>query len=121
MSRTILHITPPVVILTDGTNISMCKGCSKKNFQRAEKIPQQYGIQEKRHNGIPFPGEIHFKSGNIHFHLRKKCLRHHDDTVQLRKIMMHEEVFEDLSIEQMSVLNQKGFPKYITANFEVFN
>ena len=47
-------------------------------------------------------------------------LRHHDDTVQLREIMMHEEVFEDLSIEQMSVLNQKSFLKYITANFEVF-
>ena len=53
---------PPVVILTDGTNISKCKGCGKKNYQRAEKIPQQYGIQEKRHNGIPLPGQIHFQN-----------------------------------------------------------
>ena len=98
----------------------MCKGCGNKYYQRAEKIPQQYGIQEKRHNGIPLPGQIHFQNGNIHFHLRKECLRHHDDTVQLCEIMMHEEVFEDLSIEQMSVLNQKGFLKYITANFGVF-
>ena len=30
---------PPVVILTDRTSISMCKGCGKKNYQRTERIP----------------------------------------------------------------------------------
>ena len=30
---------PPVVVLTDGTNISTCKGCTKKNYKRTEEIP----------------------------------------------------------------------------------
>ena len=78
-------------------------------------------FRKKGITGYLFQGRYILKVGNIHFHLRKECLRHHDDTVQLCKIMMHEEVFEDLSIKQMSVLNQKGCLKYITANFEVFN
>ena len=71
--------------------------------------------------GYLFQGRYISKIGNVHFHLCKECLWHHDNTVQLHEIMMHEEVFEELSIEQMSVLNQKGFLKYIMANFEVFN
>ena len=112
---------PPVVILTDGTNISMCKGCGKKIAKEQRKYPNNMVFRKKGKTGYLFQGRHISKFGNIHFHLRKECLRHHDDTVQLRENMMHEEVFEDLSIEQMSVLNQKGFLKYITANFEVFN
>ena len=78
-------------------------------------------FRKKGITGYLFQGEFISKFGNVHYHLHKECLRHHDDTVQLCKIMMHKEVFEELSIEQMSVLNQKGFLKYITANFEVFN
>ena len=111
---------PPVVILTDGTNISMCKGCGKKITKEQRKYPNNMVFRKKGIMGYLFKGRYISKIRNIHFHLQKECLRHHDDTVQLCEIMMHEEVFEDLSIEQMSVLNQKGFLKYITANFEVF-
>ena len=34
----------PVVILTDGTNISTCKGCGKKKLPKSREIPQQHGI-----------------------------------------------------------------------------
>ena len=112
---------PPVVILTDGTNISMCKGCGKKITKEQRKYPNNMVFRKKGIMGYLFQGRYILKVGNIHFHLQKECLRHHDDTVQLRKIMMLEEVFEDLSIKQMSVLRQKGCLKYITANFEVFN
>ena len=49
-----------------------CVKAVVKNYQRAEKIPQQYGIQEKRHNGIPFPGQIHFKSWEHTLSLAKR-------------------------------------------------
>ena len=111
----------PPVILTDGTNISMCKGCGKKITKEQRKYINNIVFRKKGITGYLFKGRYISKVGKIHFHLQKERLRHHDDTVQLHEIMMHEEVFEDLSIEQMSVLNQKGFLKYITANFEVFN
>ena len=92
-----------------------------KKLQQKRKYPNNMVFRKKGITGYLFQGRYISKIGNVHFHLCKECLRHHDNTVQLCEIMMHEEVFEELSIEQMSVLNQKGFLKYITANFEVFN
>ena len=77
-------------------------------------------FRKKGITGHLFQGKYIYKIRNVHFNLHKECLWH-DNTAQLCKIMMHEEVFEELSIAQMSVLNQKGFLKYIMANFEAFN
>ena len=101
--------------------ISMCKGCTKKIIKEQRKCPSNMVFRKKGITGYLFQVIYISKIGNVHFHLCKECLRHHDNTVQLREIMMHEEVFEELSTEQMSVLNQKGFLKYIMVNFEVFN
>ena len=101
--------------------LACVKAVVKTITKEQRKYPNNMVFRKKGITGYFFQRRYISKVGNIHFHLRKKCLRHHDDTVQLREIMMHEEVFEGLSIEQMSVLNQKGFLKYITANFEVFN
>ena len=108
-------------ILTDGTNISMCKCCGKKITKEQREYSNNMVFRKKGITGYLFQGRYISKVGNIHFHSQKECLRHHDDNVQLHKIMMHEEVFEELTIEQVSVLNKKGFLKYKTANFEVFN
>ena len=51
---------PPVVILTDGTNISICKGCGKNFSKEQREYPNNMVFRKKRHNRIPFPGEIHF-------------------------------------------------------------
>ena len=110
---------PPVVVLTDGTNISTCKGCTKNITKEQRKYPNNMVFRKKGITGYLFQGRYISKIRNVHFHLCKECLRHHDNTVQFHKIMMHEEVFEELSIVQMSVLNQNGFLKYIMANFEV--
>ena len=100
----------------------MCKGCGQKKITKEQReYPNNMVFRKKGITGYLFQGRYISKVGNIHFHLQKECLRHHDDTIQLREIVMHEEVFEELSIEQMSVLNKKDFLKYITANFEVFN
>ena len=56
---------------------------------------------------------------NILFHLKIKCIREHDCTVKLHKIMMNEEVFANLSTEQMEELNKRGILKYITDNMEI--
>ena len=90
---------PPVVVLTDGTNISRCKGCTKKITKEERKYPNNMVFRKKGITGYLFQGRYISKIGNVHFHLHKEFLWHHDNTVQLCKIMMHEEVFEELSIE----------------------
>ena len=59
------------------------------------------------------------KISNIHFPLKIKCIMDHDRTVKLREIMMNEEVFANLSTEQMEELNKRGILKYITDNMEI--
>ena len=51
---------PSVVVLTDGTNISRCKGCTKKITKEERKYPNNMVFRKKRDNRIPFLGEIHF-------------------------------------------------------------
>ena len=38
---------PPVVILTDGTNISMCKGCGKKIMKEQREYPNNIIFRKK--------------------------------------------------------------------------
>ena len=42
-----------------------------------------------------------------------------DHTVKLCEIMKNEEVFANLSTEQMEELNKRGILKYITDNMEI--
>ena len=38
---------PPVVVLTDGTNISRCKGCTKKITKEERKYPNNMVFRKK--------------------------------------------------------------------------
>ena len=60
---------PPVVILTDGTNISTCEGCGKKNTKEQTKYPNNMVFRKKGITGYLFQGRYISKIGNIHFHL----------------------------------------------------
>ena len=60
---------PPVVILTDGTNISMCKGCCKKITKEQREYPNNMVFRKKGITGYLFQGKYISKVGNIHFHL----------------------------------------------------
>ena len=56
------------------------------------------------------------KLSNVHFHLNMRCLHKKDLSVQMQQIFMYDEVFEELLHEQLQVLNDKGFLKYIIEN-----
>ena len=45
-----------------------------------------------------------------------QCLCKKDLSVQMRQIFMYDEVFAELSHEQLQVLNDKGFLKYVIEN-----
>ena len=51
---------------------------------------------------------------NIHFHLKKTCLRGYDQAVE--DIMMTDEVFDKLSDEQMKLLHKEGILQHIIKN-----
>ena len=53
------------------------------------------------------------KECNIHFHLKKRCLRGYDQAVEFKEIMMMDEVFKKLSDEQMEVLHKEGILQHI--------
>ena len=99
----------------------MCKGCGKAITLNDEQYPHNMVLTRRGITGyLNHKMNVYInKISNIHFHLRIKCIRDHDGTVKLRDIMMNEEVFEDLSIEQMEELNERGILKHITDNLNI--
>ena len=66
----------PIIIITDGTNIHICKGCDKNYNSRAEALPHNMVFQHKAVTGYynkVIKKYIH-KFNSVHFHLTKKCL-----------------------------------------------
>ena len=53
---------------------------------------------------------------NIHFHLKKSCLRGYNQAVEFKDIIMTDEVFDKLSDEQMEVLYKEGTFQHIIKN-----
>ena len=48
--------------------------------------------------------------------VNRSCIHQKDKTVEHRDIMMNDETFEALSVEQMKVLNDLGFLIFIVEN-----
>ena len=53
---------------------------------------------------------------NVHFHLKKSCLRYADQSLEFKDITMTDEVFAALSLEQLGVLKDADILQYIIAN-----
>ena len=56
------------------------------------------------------------QESNKHVHLSMQCLHKHDQAVEMRNIYMNDEVWQNLTREQMQVLNDVGILKYLLAN-----
>ena len=56
------------------------------------------------------------QESNIHVHLSMQCLHKHDQTVEMRNIYINDEVWQNLTRDQMQVLNDVGILKYLLAN-----
>ena len=108
----------PVVVFTSGTNIRKCRGCGKEILNEKKKYPNNMVFRRRGPSGFlnKLTNKWVNKVDNIHFHLDTSCLRKNDQTVNWKDIMMTDEVFEELSREQMEVLHQKQILKYILAN-----
>ena len=62
----------------------------------------------------PKCNKMQMKEQNIHFHLNMVCLQKNDKTTEYRHLRTNDETFEQLTIEQMEVLQKLDFLCFIT-------
>ena len=119
MKHKVVHPNPPVFIFTDGLGISVCKGCTKKKIS-CEEITYPHNMVFQRRGILGYYNKVlnKFVNGeyNVHFHLKKSCLRNADQSLKFKDITMTDEVFAALSLEQLGVLKDADILQYIIAN-----
>ena len=88
------------------------------NSKGTASISKQYGFLLVGPGGFlnPKTQKHCVRECNIHFHLKKTCLRSYDQAVEFKDIMMTDEVFDKLSDEQMEVLHKEGILQNIIKN-----
>ena len=109
---------PPVVIFTNGLGIKVCKGCSKRITKEQQVYPNNMVFHQQGPGGfINSKTQKHcMRECNIHFPLKKTCLRGYNQAVEFKDIMMTDELFDKLSDEQMEVLHKEGILHHIIKN-----
>ena len=102
---------PPVLIFTNGLGIRMCTGYNNDITREQKKYPSNMVFQKKAlvvfYN--PKQNQMNIKDQNIHFHLNMQCLRQDDRTTEYRHLTTNDEIFKQLSLEQMEVLQKLDF------------
>ena len=86
---------PPLVTFTNGLGIKVCKECPK----RITKVyPNNMVFRRWEPGGFinPKTQKCCITECNIHFHLKKTCLRGYDQAVEFKDITMTDEVFDKL-------------------------
>lgn len=109
---------PPVVICTNGTNIRSCKGCNSDITKEDKRYPHNMVFRrrgETRWFNKLTRQWVH-QMGNIHFHLKRKCLRNHYPSLNWRSIVMTDDVFDEMTEDQMAVLHELDLLKFIVTN-----
>ena len=108
---------PPVVINPVGRGIWKCKGCKETVTSEEQAYPKNMGFHRIGIWGkfLPLQNKWIQNKYNMHFHLNFTCLCENDPTVELQDIMMNDEFFQDLTREQMEILQEKGFLRHIAA------
>ena len=71
---------PPVVIFTNGLGIKVCKGCPKRITKEQQVYPNNMVFCRQGPGGFinPETQKCCITECNVHFHLKKTCLRGYD-------------------------------------------
>ena len=107
----ITQANPPILKFTTGLAIRMCAGC--RNTITHDQKTYRYNMVFVKKGIVAFYNpkcnKMQMKEQNIHFHLNMVCLRKNDKTTEYRHLRTNDETFEQLTIEQMEVLQILGF------------
>ena len=99
---------PPVVIEISGI-IRKCIGCN--NFFKRDKMLELPDLIFRLLAIRPWqasPGRWVEKEGNAYFHLNMTCLRSHNPSIQMKDIIIYDELFAKLKEEQKAQLQALG-------------
>ena len=90
----------------------------KQDNQGTASLSKQHGFPAPGLGGFinPKTKKHCMKECNIHFHLKKTCLRVYDQVVEFKEITMMDEVFKQLSDKQMEVLHKEDILQHIIKN-----
>ena len=112
---------PPILKFTTGLAICMCAGCRNTITHDQKTYPYNMVFVNKGIVALYNPkcNKMQMKEQNIHFHLNMVCLQKNDKTTEYRHLRTNDETFEQLTIEQMEVLQKLDFLCFITANKQV--
>ena len=112
---------PPILKFTTGLEICTCAGCRDPITHDKKTYPSNMVFMKKGMVAFYNPkcNRIQMKEQNIHFHLSMVCLQKNDKTTEYRDLRTNDETFEQLTIEQMEVLEKLDFLCFITANKQV--
>ena len=107
---------PPVVIISDGLGMHVCKVCPNATAKKDQKYTNNMVFRKKGVTG--YHNKVLNKcteqqGSNLHFHLNTECLRKHDQTFEVCNVYMNDEVWQSLLHEQMMVLKEVGILKPI--------
>ena len=109
---------PPFVTLFNERAKYKCLGCNgwiwKKNFPHPRDL--LFTLKAIRPFINPRTQEFVHPERNGFFHLDIKCLKLHDNTIEMRQATVSDEVFMRLSQQQLEYLNSIGILRHITAN-----
>ena len=109
---------PPILIFTNGLGIRMCAGCNNDITREQKEYPSNMVFWKKALVAFynPKQNQMNIKDQNIHFHLNMQCLRQDDRTTEYRHLTTKDEIFKQLSLEEMEVLQKLDFLQFITEN-----
>ena len=112
---------PPILKFTTGLVICTCAGCQDPITHDQKTYPSNMVFMKK--GMVAFYNlkcnRIQMKEQNIHFHLSMVCLQKDDKATEYRDLRTNDETFEQLTIEQMELLEKLDFLCFITVNKQV--
>ena len=101
----------------NGLAIQMCAGCGNEITRQQKEYPSNMVFQKR--GFVKFynakQNQMNIKEQNIHFHLNMVCLRKENMKTEYHNLTTNDEIFEQLSLEQMEVLQNLDFLWFITA------
>ena len=108
----------PLVIFTDGRGIHVCQGCPNPISKQEQKYPKNMVFRMKIDNTFlhKTTNRVMKKEQDAHFHLNMTCLRKKDASVEMRDIYMTDDTFQELTRENMEVLQKANILQHILAH-----
>ena len=110
------HTDPPMVDLVGTKGVRKCNGCNEPITREEKKdtldmVFKRKGMREYYQDYV-----LHQYSAVVYYHLKMRCINKKEPTMEPKDITCHDNIFMQLTAEQMQLLKAKHYLPYIIAN-----